>query len=327
MTLGEFSVIDRFFSRPVAKNILGVGDDAARLSLPPETDLVSCKDLLIEGRHFFPDVLPASLGHKALAVNLSDLAAMGATPLACLLGIGLPSVRADWLGAFADGFYQLANQWQCPLIGGDTVSSDNGVVISVTALGTLPKGQPGLRRDRGQPGDDLWVSGDLGAADVALRALQGDHAIAADVLAATRERLERPDPRVSLGQALLPYAHAAIDISDGLAQDLQHLLTASHCGAQIEWQRLPIHPAIAALPQSTIRSAVLHGGDVYELCFTAPPNSRQAIESLASALSVPLHRVGILTQNLGLRLQQADGTVVSLAAQGFDHFKRSQQHG
>jgi thiamine-monophosphate kinase len=327
MTLGEFSVIERFFSRPVASGILGVGDDAARLSLPPDTDLVSSKDLLIEGRHFFADVSPAALGHKALAVNLSDLAAMGAKPLACLLGIGLPSVKPDWLSAFADGFYQLSDRWQCPLIGGDTVSSDQGIVISVTALGTLPKGQPGLRRDRAQTGDDLWVSGDLGAADVALRALQGDHAISPQVLAGTRDRLERPDPRVSLGSALLPYAHAAIDISDGLTQDLQHLLTASRCGAEIDWQRLPIHPAIQTLPDPTIRSAVLHGGDVYELCFTAPAKARRAIESLASEVSVPLHRVGILTEALGLRLRQVDGSVVSLTAKGFDHFKRSEQHG
>lgn len=327
MTLGEFSVIERFFSRPVSPGILGVGDDAARLSLPPETDLVSCKDLLIEGRHFFSDVAPATLGHKALAVNLSDLAAMGAKPLACLLGIGLATPHPDWLGEFADGFYQLADQWQCPLIGGDTISSEFGTVISVTALGTLPKGERGLRRDRGRVDDDLWVSGDLGGADVALRALQGDVNVSAQVLAATRVRLERPEPRVALGQALLPLAHAAIDISDGLAQDLQHLLMASNCGAEIQWQQLPIHATVQTLPDNIKRLAVLNGGDVYELCFTAPKQSRAAIERLAIDLMIPLSRVGSLTQALGLRLRHANGLIEPLTAQGFDHFKRGEQHG
>ena len=327
MTLGEFSVIARFFSRPVSPGILGVGDDAARLSLPPDTDLVSCKDLLIEGRHFFSDVAPATLGHKALAVNLSDLAAMGAKPLACLLGIGLTAPCPDWLGDFADGFYRLADQWQCPLIGGDTISSDFGTVISVTALGTLPRGELGLRRDRGQIDDDLWLSGDLGGADVALRALQGDDNISPELLAATRERLERPEPRVALGQALLPHAHAAIDISDGLAQDLQHLLKASHCGAEIQWQQLPVHPMLQSLPENIKRLAVLNGGDAYELCFTAPKRSRTDIEQLAIALSIPLSRVGSLTQAPGLRLHHGNGLVESLSAQGFDHFKRGEQHG
>lgn len=327
MALGEFSVIERFFSRPVAAGILGGGDDAARLSLPPDTDLVSSKDLLIEGRHFFADVAPGALGHKALAVNLSDLAAMGAKPLACLLGIGVSSPQTDWLAEFTDGFYQLADKWQCPLIGGDTVSSDHGTVISVTVLGTLPKGELGLRRDRGLVGDDLWVSGDLGAADVALRALQGDGHVCSAVLAATRHRLERPEPRVALGQALLPHAHAAIDISDGLVQDLEHLLRASNCGADIQWQCLPVHPLVRSLPQDTQRLAVLSGGDVYELCFTAPRRSRVTIEQLASTLSVPLSRVGVLTPALGLRLRQPDGSVELLAAEGFDHFKRGEQHG
>ncbi len=235
-------------TRPVSAGVLGVGDDAARLRLPPNTDLVSCKDLLIEGRHFFANVSPDTLGHKALAVNLSDLAAMGAKPLACLLGIGLVTPRADWLAEFADGFYRLADQWQCPLIGGDTIASEFGTVISVTVMGTLPSGELGLRRNRGQIDDDLWVSGDLGGADVALRALQGDVNISPELLAATRARLERPEPRVALGQALLPHAHAAIDISDGLTQDLQHLLKASNCGAEIYWQQLPIHPMIQTLP-------------------------------------------------------------------------------
>lgn len=327
MTLGEFSVIARFFSRPVSAGILGVGDDAARLRLPPNTDLVSCKDLLIEGRHFFANVSPDTLGHKALAVNLSDLAAMGAKPSACLLGIGLVTPRADWLAEFADGFYRLADQWQCPLIGGDTIASEFGTVISVTVMGTLPSGELGLRRNRGQIDDDLWVSGDLGGADVALRALQGDVNISPELLAATRARLERPEPRVALGQALLPHAHAAIDISDGLTQDLQHLLKASNCGAEIHWQQLPIHPMIQTLPENIKRLAVLNGGDVYELCFTAPRRSRAAIEQLAIALSVPLSRVGSLTPTPGLRLRHGNGLVESLTAQGFDHFKRGEQHG
>lgn len=332
MSLGEFSVIEQFFSRPVSPEILGVGDDAARLSLPPNTDLVCCKDLLVEGRHFFPNVDPFRLGHKSLAVNLSDLAALGATPLACLLGVGLPRVDSAWLEAFTNGFYHLADQWHCPLIGGDTVSSAHGITISVTALGFLPKDQPGLRRDCAKAGDDLWVSGDLGAADVALKVLSGELDVPSEIFESIRSCLEQPEPRVALGRALLPLAHAAIDISDGLVQDLQHLLKASHCGAVLDWDSLPVHPSINALNRQgilddeTIKSAVLRGGDVYELCFTAPSQHRQSILALGNQLPIALSRIGTVSGQSGLSLRSANGESIVLAGGGFDHFNRLNTH-
>jgi len=326
MARGEFSVIKQFFSRPVAPGIFLYGDDAARLRLPPDTDLVSCKDLLIEGRHFFAEVDPYLLGHKALAVNLSDLAAMGATPLACLLGIGLPKTDDAWLEAFAQGFYQLADEWDCPLIGGDTVGSEQGVVLSVTALGTLPRGRSGLRRDLAEPGDDIWVSGNLGAADVALKGLSGLLDLAPERLAALRPCLEQPVPRIALGRALLPLAHAAIDISDGLIQDLQHVLQASHCGAILDQASLPIHPALSGLDSGAIQSAVLYGGDVYELCFTAPVACRKDIEALSGPLSIALSRIGTVIEQTGLSLRQDNGELTAVTGGGFDHFKRPSEH-
>jgi len=306
--------------------MLGHGDDAARLRVPPDTDLVTCKDLLIEGRHFFADVDPYLLGHKALAVNLSDLAAMGATPLACLLGIGLPRTDDPWLEAFAQGFYQLADQWHCPLIGGDTVGSEQGVVISVTALGTLPQGQLGLRRDLAMVDDDIWVSGDLGAADIALKGLTGVLDLPPERLAGVRPHLEQPMPRVALGRALLPLAHAAIDISDGLVQDLQHVLDASHCGAILEQASLPIHPSLSGFESTIVQSAILHGGDAYELCFTAPVAARKAIEALSESQAVSLTRIGTVCAQQGLFLRQQDGQLNAAKGSGFDHFKRSGEH-
>jgi thiamine-monophosphate kinase len=321
MTRGEFSVIKQFFSRPVPEGIQGYGDDAARLPLPPDTDLVSCKDLLIEGRHFFANVDPYMLGHKALAVNLSDLAAMGATPLACLLGIGLPKTDDTWLEAFAQGFYQLADQWNCPLIGGDTVGSEQGIVLSVTALGTLPQGQSGLRRDLAKVDDDIWVSGHLGGAGIALRGLSGTLDLAPDILAAVRPCLEQPAPRVSLGRALLPLAHAAIDISDGLVQDLQHVLEASQCGAILDQVSLPIHSALSGLDPGVVQSAVLYGGDVYELCFTAPVSARQNIAALSESENISISRIGTVCAKTGLSLLQQDGQLTAIKRGGFDHFK------
>jgi thiamine-monophosphate kinase len=322
MALGEFSLIDRFFARPAPGNTLGVGDDAARIELPAATALVICKDLLIEGRHFFSDVAPQTLGHKALAVNLSDLAAMGAQPLGCLLGLGIPKPEEHWLESFAQGFHALSAQAQCPLLGGDTVRHEQGVLISVTAFGTLPLSHPGLRRSAAQAGDDLWVSGSLGAADIALSLLRGELPADAELLAQVRPALESPTPRLSLGLALLDLAHAAIDISDGLTQDLSHVLKASHCGAVIDLASLPAHPALSNLPPARVLSAMLHGGDVYELCFTADPSNRHAIAALSGQLMLPLTRIGQITSQPGLFASQANGQQISLTARGFDHFAR-----
>jgi thiamine-monophosphate kinase len=323
MALGEFTLINRYFKRPLrpgaAPGTVGVGDDAAILPIKAGHQLVACKDLLVQGRHFFPDVSPHSLGQKSLAVNLSDLAAMGATPIGCLLGLALPTVNEAWLASFANGFNQLADQYDCPLVGGDTVASEAGILISVTALGLLPHDQPGLLRSAAQVDDDIWVSGPLGAPDIALKILNGSLDDPHDRLSVIRATLESPEPRVALGQHLLGVAHAAIDISDGLTQDLGHLLKASGVGAVLDIDRLPIHPALSSFEPSVVEQAVLHGGDVYELCFTAAASRRARIEAIGQTLGLSLMRVGQTRAHLGL-VGQTQGRLVELASKGFDHF-------
>ncbi|HEY9275374.1 thiamine-phosphate kinase, partial [Achromobacter sp.] len=269
----EFDLIARYFTRAAPAGLLGVGDDCALFPVPPGEQVATSTDLLLEGRHFFPDVDPKSLGHKALAVNLSDLAAMGARPIGCVLGLALPRLDEAWLAAFAEGFHALAAAHGCPLIGGDTTRSAHDLAISVTVFGAVPAGLA-LRRDGAKAGDDIWVSGELGAADVAYRLLDGQYPADPALLAATRDALEWPDPQVSLGLALRGIAHAAIDISDGLLQDLGHILAASRVGATLHYAQLPVASALAPLAQAPLRRAVLGGGDVYQLCFTAPTSRR-----------------------------------------------------
>jgi thiamine-monophosphate kinase len=315
----EFDLIARYFSRPAPDGYLGVGDDCALFTVAPEHQLATSTDLLIEGRHFFADADPQSLGHKALAVNLSDLAAMGSQPLACLLSLSLPHINHSWLAAFSDGFYTLADDAKCPLVGGDTTRSVTGIVISVTVMGQVRPGQA-LRRDAARPGDDIWVTGALGAADVALRLLQGRMPPNAGLLDATRGALERPLPPTRFGQRLAGLAHAAIDLSDGLAQDLGHILTASQCGATLRYCALPVAPALAALDAGIARDAVLHGGDVYQLCFTASVADRKRILTLASEESVRATRVGSIQAGRGLTVLGADDQPLTLSGAGFDHF-------
>ncbi|HEY9572165.1 MAG TPA: thiamine-phosphate kinase, partial [Pusillimonas sp.] len=269
----EFDLIAHYFSRPAPSGFLGVGDDCALIPVEPGYRLASSADLLIEGRHFFSDVDPAALGHKALAVNLSDLAAMGAQPLACLLSLSLPTIDHDWLAAFTNGFYALADQAQCPLVGGDTTRSVAGIVINVTVMGQV-KPQEALLRSGARAHDDIWVTGTLGAADIALRLLQGTLSANPALLTATRTALERPLPPWRFAQALAGVAHAALDISDGLLQDLGHILQASACGAELDYDALPIDPALQGLDEALAQNAVLAGGDVYQLCFTAAPEQR-----------------------------------------------------
>lgn len=316
--VNEFDLIARYFSRPAPAACLGVGDDCALMPSAPGMQLAASTDLLIEGRHFFPDAEPRSLGHKALAVNLSDLAAMGAKPAACLLGLSLPEVRPDWLEAFADGFYALADAAGCPLVGGDTTRSPAGIVISVTVLGHVPAGRA-LRRDAALEGDDIWVSGTLGAADVALRLLTGELPLDPALLAATRAALEHPEPPLALGAALAGVAHAALDISDGLLQDLGHILHASACGARLEYPALPVAEALAGLPAALQRQAVLGGGDVYQLCFTAAEHRRDEILALARRHGTRVSRVGRITAR-GLQVLDDAGRPITPLPAGFDHF-------
>lgn len=276
-------------------------------------------DLLIQGRHFFPDVAPRALGHKSLAVNLSDLAAMGAKPLGCVLGLALPEMNEPWLAAFSQGFHDLAAAHGCALLGGDTTRSPHDLAISVTVFGAVAADRA-LRRDAARVGDHIWVSGTLGAADVAYRLLDGQLPVDTTLLAATRSALEWPRPRVALGQALTGLAHAAIDISDGLLQDLGHVLSASRVGAQLRYDLMPVAPAIRGLSFNAVTQAVLGGGDVYELCFTAAAAQHDDILRAAADVGVPVTRVGYITQEPGMVVIGEDGQAMSTLPRGFDHF-------
>jgi thiamine-monophosphate kinase len=316
----EFDLIDRYFKRKAPAGMLGVGDDCALFAVPAGMHVATSTDLLIEGRHFFADVDPRALGHKSLAVNVSDLAAMGAQPIGCLLGLALPRVHEPWLAAFADGFHAMALAAGCPLIGGDTTGNPGALAVSVTVFGAVDP-QAALRRDAARPGDDIWVSGVLGEADIAYRLLSGQMPADDALLARTRAALEWPQPRHALGQALAGLAHAAIDISDGLLQDLGHILRASGVGARLRMDDLPVSPALAGLPADRVRHAVLAGGDVYELCFTAPAAHGDAIRAAAAHAGVAVSRIGIIDADAALVVLDADGAPLSDLPRGFDHFR------
>lgn len=318
--LSEFDLIARAFMRPVPAGIVGGGDDCALFDVPPGMRLATSTDLLLEGRHFFSDVDPKALGHKALAVNLSDLAAMGARPLACVLGLGLPRIDTSWVDRFAEGFYALADRCGCPLVGGDTTRSLHDITLSVTVFGAVDPARV-LRRNGAIVDDDIWVSGQLGAADIACRMLAGSLAADQHILARTRTALEWPEPRLRLGVGLAGIAHAAIDVSDGLLQDLGHILKGSGVGAQIDEAALPIHPALAALPPAAVRQAAFAGGDLYELCFTAAPADREVILCAAGEAGVPVTRIGSILAGDALLVTDRNGDVLPLRMQGFDHFR------
>lgn len=329
--MSEFDLIARYFTRPTPRAALGVGDDCALLRPTPGTQLAVSCDMLVEGRHFFPDVDPAALGHKALAVNLSDLAACGATPVAFTLALALPQADAAWLAPFARGLLALADAHGCELIGGDTTQGP--LNICITVFGEVPvvasKSQA-LLRSGAQAGDDLYVSGTLGDARLALDALRGAIALPADLLAQARPRLERPTPRVALGQALRGVASAALDISDGLLGDLQHILKASRVGATIDTS-IAIHLiAASAYPEcvsglfslNNQLEYVLAGGDDYELAFTAPVSARQAVQTAAQASQTRVTRIGQIDAAPGLRLVDGEGRPVAEPShfRSFDHF-------
>lgn len=326
----EFDLISRFFKRPVPAGMLGGGDDCALFRVTPGLELATSKDLLLEGRHFFSNVDPFTLGHKSLAVSLSDLAAMGAKPTACLLGLALPSLDERWVAQFAEGFYALADQHGCALIGGDTTRSEQGIAISVTVFGEVDPAKA-MKRDAAKLGDDIWVSGYLGAADVAYRILAGtlkdDRSegllgLDGSLLEQTRASLESPLPRVFLGRRLASHAHAAIDISDGLLQDLGHILQASHVGARLEERLLPAHPSLSHLPLADWRQAMLAGGDVYELCVTAATDQRENIERIGLEAGVPMTRVGQVIEGHALFVYDESGQRIDSLPQGFDHFRK-----
>ncbi len=316
----EFDLIARYFKRPVPPGFLGGGDDCALFSVPSGMQVATSTDLLLESRHFFSDVDPYKLGVKALAVNLSDLAAMGAEPLGCLLGLALPQIDEPWIKAFAAGFYSLCDQYACPLIGGDTTRSQQGIALSVTVFAAV-KPTETMLRSAAREGDDIWVSGQLGAADIACSMMLGHLPMDRALLAATRDALELPVPRLALGRMLAPHAHAAIDVSDGLLQDLGHILQASVCGAELALPLLPIAPALTCLsPQRQIQAA-LAGGDLYELCWTAPSTAREKILKIGQDVGVLVTRIGSITAAPGLVVRHADGRVLTDLPVGFDHFR------
>lgn len=328
MALGEFELIARYFRRPVSANpgvALGVGDDCALLAPAPGMQLAISSDMLVEGRHFFAGTDPEALGHKALAVNLSDLAACGARPLAFTLALALPEVDESWLAAFSRGLFALADAQNegkgCALIGGDTTRGP--LNICITVFGEVPAGQA-LLRSGARTGDDIWVSGTLGDARLALHALQGklERTLDAATLSAARARLDKPAPRVALGLALRGIASAAMDLSDGLAGDLAHILQASHCGAQLQAELLAELPAArAAVPDVAERlGLVLSGGDDYELLFTAPATRRDAVLAAAAAAGTTVTRIGRIEAESGLRIADAEGRQLTGHYAGFDHF-------
>ncbi len=320
--MGEFDLIARYFTRPPVRALVGVGDDCALLQPQAGTQLAISSDMLVAGRHFFEDVNPEHLGHKALAVNLSDLAACGARPLAFTLALALPEVHEPWLAAFARGLWALADAHGCELIGGDTTRGPLNICITVLSE---TEGQP-LLRSAARPGDELYVSGTLGDARLALQALQGQQALPPELLAQARQRLEQPTPRVALGLALRGIAHAAIDLSDGLRGDLGHVLKASGVGAVVEAEAAASLLAAARHPDwrgsaSAALEAVLAGGDDYELAFTAPPAAREAVLQAARQTRTPVTRVGRIEAEPGLRVLDAQGRPLPLQAASFDHFK------
>ncbi len=314
----EFDLIARHFTRATPGAVLGVGDDCALLAPTPGMQLAVTSDMLLEGRHFMKQDSPAGLGHKSLAVNLSDLAAMGATPRWATLSIALPAADDAWLAAFARGFFRVAEQFGIELVGGDTTRGP--LTFSITAIGELPPGQA-LRRDGARVGDDVWVSGTIGSAALALAYRQGrlfmEQIDAARVLPA----LYLPTPRVPLGIALRGIASAAIDISDGFAADLGHILERSQVGAVIEFPALPLPPvAQAYLHEPVARDCVLAGGDDYELCFTAPAAQRDAVLAAAARAGTAVTRVGRIVHEAGLAIVDADGHRIPLDRTGHDHF-------
>lgn len=316
----EFALIARHFRRQAVRAHLGVGDDCALLALPAGQELAVSTDMLLAGTHFFADTDPRRLGHKSLAVNLSDLAAMGATPRYATLAIGLPEAREDWVAAFAAGFFALAERFGVELVGGDTTRG--ALSVCVTVMGEVPEGQA-IRRDGAAAGDDIWVSGTLGDAALGLMALREEAMLAAPDAAFCIGRLESPEPRVSLGLALRGVATAMIDLSDGLAGDAGHVARASGLAARLNVDALPLSPALRGQMAARARRCALAGGDDYELCFTAPADEREVVLATGRSVGLALARVGSMVEAGAGRddvvLVDGDGRDLPPLA-GYDHF-------
>ena len=323
--MGEFDLIQRYFKRPARRSPLGVGDDCALLAPCPGMQLAVSSDMLVEGRHFLSTVDPVRLGHKALAVNLSDLAACGAEPLAFTLALSLPAVDEAWLAGFSQGLLALADAHGCDLVGGDTTRGP--LNICITVFGEVPAGQA-LLRSGARAGDDLWVSGTLGDARLALEVFRGTLDLPAQTFAAARLRMEAPTPRVALGTALRGIATSAVDISDGLLGDLGHVLRASGVGAAIDTS-VAIDliaagrcgsPAAGLFSVEKQLELVLAGGDDYELAFTAPASAADQVRAAGAASGTPVTCIGKVVAGSGVQLRDAAGAAVGGRFASFDHF-------
>ena len=316
--VGEFELIRRHFTRPVRHAALGVGDDCALLAPRPGMQLAVSTDLLVEGRHFLSTVAPRRLGHKALAVNLSDLAACGAQPLAFTLALSLPRADESFVAALAEGLFALAQAHDIELVGGDTTAGP--LTLCITVIGEVPAGAA-LLRSGARPGNTLWVSGTLGDARLALEVFRGTVTLPGGDFDAVRPALELPQPRVALGLALRGIATAAIDLSDGLLGDLGHVLERSGVGAEVDFAALPRSAVLAARPDALQQRCLLSGGDDYELLFTAPAAADAQVLQAARQAAVAVHRVGRITAAGGLAVHDADGQPLDLRGLGsFDHF-------
>ncbi|MQA23154.1 thiamine-phosphate kinase [Rugamonas rivuli] len=319
--LSEFDLIQEYFQRPrhPARATLGIGDDCALLTPTPGMQTAISSDMLVEGRHFFAGEDAARLGHKALAVNLSDLAAMGARPVGFTLALALPSADRDWLAGFSHGMFALADAHDIELIGGDTTKGP--LTICITVFGEVRPGQA-LRRSGARAGDDIWISGTLGDARLALGGYRLELSMDAASLQAAAVRLHTPTPRVALGMLLAQQglASSAIDISDGLVGDLGHILKQSGVGATLDLDALPAGAVLVTRDAAMRRAYTAAGGDDYELCFTAPASARADVLAAAASVATPVTRVGSIEAAPGLRLVDAAGAALDLQLESFDHF-------
>ena len=322
MALTEFSLIERYFSRPAVQHdpdvVLGIGDDAALLRVPEGMELAVATDTLVEGVHFLPHTKPEDVGHKALAVNLSDMAAMGAEPRWATLALTLPQADESWLAAFSTGFFALADEYRIQLIGGDTTRGPLSITVQI--LGLVPAGMA-LRRSGAHAGDLIYVTGTLGDAGLALRSLQLQLELSVEHTAHVMQRLNRPQPRVTEGIALRGIASAAIDISDGLAADLGHILQSSGTGARINLSALPLSDAVAAyVSHSGDWPLPLCAGDDYELCFTVPTQKCSALLDAMKSSPTGCTHIGVIEAAPGLRCISASGELITPRAGGYQHF-------
>ncbi len=317
MAVSEFDIIEHYFRRrttPRDDVVLGIGDDAALLQVPAGRQLVVAMDTLVAGRHFLPQTAAFDIGWKALAVNLSDLAAMGASPAWATLSLTMPAADEAWLEGFADGFFQLAERYRVELVGGDTTRGPLSVTVQVHGLVEPGKA---LRRTAARAGQRLFVTGTLGDAACALQALRAGDKIHPDLL----QRLNRPEPRVDFGMALAGMGAAAIDISDGLLADLGHILDASQCGATLWVERLPRSPGVESIQDSEVLACQLYGGDDYELCFSVDADQAEQLSRCAQQQQLSMTGIGAIESQAGIRCKYDDGSLYTPQGIGFDHFR------